>query len=60
MIRLIVIAVLMFGLYMLLGRFVPSVFSTGFVIPKTQQYVSYLTAIMVVAGLFALTRVAVK
>ncbi len=60
MIRLVVIAVCLFGLYALLGQFAPVVFQKSFVIPQTTQSVTYITAIMAAAGLLLLAKLSYK
>jgi hypothetical protein len=60
MIRILFIALALFGLYMALGTFFPVVFQTGFFIPTTKIYLSYLSAIMIVVGLYSFSRLSFR
>jgi hypothetical protein len=60
MIRLLVIALALFGLYVVLGQFAPVVFQKGFFIPTTKIYLSYVTAIMLTFGCYCFARVSLR
>jgi hypothetical protein len=60
MIRLLFIGLALFGLYMVLGTFFPVVFQTGFFIPTTKIYLSYLSVIMLLVGAYSFSRLSFR